>query len=93
MTSFSRVRLRTRANSATSSIGLVRKSSAPAFRPVSRSWRPSSAVTSTMGMWRVLASAFSRRQTSKPSMPGIITSSRMMSGWVSAAAVSAAGPS
>ena len=92
ITSFRRVSERTRANSVTSSIGLVRKSSAPASSPVSRSRRPSSAVTITTGMWRVAVSARSLRHTSKPSISGIITSSRMMSGLSSTAALSASGP-
>ncbi len=33
----------------------------------------------TTGMWAVAGLVFSRRQTSKPFMSGIITSSRMMS--------------
>ncbi len=93
MTSFSRVSERTRARSDTSSMGLVRKSSAPASSPVSRSRRPSSAVTMTTGMWRVAGSARSLRHTSKPSMPGIITSRRMMSGRSSTALFRAPGPS
>ena len=93
ITSFSRVRLLTRANSMTSSIGLVRNSSAPASSPAMRSARPSRAVTSTTGIWRVAGSSFSRRQTSKPSMPGIITSSSTMSGCFGAAIARAVGPS
>ena len=70
---------RTRAISATSDTGLVRKSSAPASSPFTRSDGWSSAVTMTTGMWWVARLALSRRQTSKPSMSGIITSSRTMS--------------
>ena len=93
ITSFRRVRDFTRANSTTSSIGLVRNSSAPASRPAIRSERPSSAVTSTTGIWRVAGSSFSRRHTWNPSMPGIITSSRMMSGFSAAAMARAVTPS
>ena len=46
----SRVSERTRAISATSDTGLVRKSSAPASRPATRSDDWSSAVTMTTGM-------------------------------------------
>src|SRR5882757_8514656 len=76
---FSRVSERTRAISTTSDTGLVRKSSAPASRPRTRSDGLSSAVTITTGMKCVAGLDFSLRQTSKPSMSGIITSSRMMS--------------
>ena len=76
---FSRASERTRAISATSGIGLVRKSSAPASRPRTRSEGWSSAVTITTGMWCVAGLVFSRRHTSKPSMCGIITSSRTRS--------------
>ena len=72
---FSRTRLFTRLISCRSLTGLVRKSSAPASRPLMRSETWSSAVIMTTGMCEVDGSAFSRRQTSKPSMPGIITSS------------------
>src|SRR6185312_15269224 len=75
-----RTRLRTRANRAASSTGLVRKSSAPASRPATRSLGWSSAVTMITGTWAVFGLDLMRRQASKPSMPGIITSSRMMSG-------------
>jgi len=44
-------------------------------------------------MCRVAESSFSRRQTSKPSMPGIITSSSTRSGFSSAAMASAVAPS
>ncbi len=70
---------RTRAMSTMSDTGLVRKSSAPASRPLTRSAAWSSAVTMTTGRWRVAALALSRRHTSKPSMSGIITSSSTMS--------------
>jgi hypothetical protein len=75
----SRARFLTRVISAMSSTGLVRKSSAPASSPFTRSDGWSSAVTMITGMCRVRGSALSRRQTSKPSMPGIITSSRTTS--------------
>ena len=70
---------RTRATSAMSDTGLVRKSSAPASRPLTRSEAWSSAVTMTTGRWCVAGLALSRRQTSNPSMSGIITSSSTMS--------------
>ena len=76
---FSRDSERTRAISATSETGLVRKSSAPADSPFTRSEGWSSAVTITTGMWWVLRLALMRRQTSKPSMSGIMTSSSTMS--------------
>src|SRR5476651_448759 len=76
---FSRVSERTRAIMTTSDTGLVRKSSAPASSPRTRSEGLSSAVTMTTGMKCVAGFDFSRRQTSNPSMSGIITSSRMIS--------------
>src|SRR6185437_8269841 len=76
---FKRVNERTRAISTTSDTGLVRKSSAPASSPRTRSDGLSSAVTITTGMKWVAGLDFSRRQTSKPSMSGIMTSSRMIS--------------
>ncbi len=66
---------RTRAISATSETGLVRKSSAPDSNPLTRSEGWSSAVTITTGIWCVPTPLLSRRHTSKPSMSGIITSS------------------
>src|SRR6185437_11728651 len=44
----------------------------------------------TTGIWAVRGSRFSRRQVSKPSMPGIMTSRRMMShsSWLQAAIAS-----
>ncbi len=76
---FSRMRLRTRAMSATSSIGFVRKSSAPASSPATRSAGWSSAVTMTTGIWAVSGSPLMRLQTSSPSICGIITSRSTMS--------------
>src|SRR5919199_682597 len=73
------VRLRTRAMSAMSPTGLVRKSSAPASSPLTRSAGWSSAVTISTGTWCVFGLLFSRRQVSKPSRPGIITSRSTMS--------------
>src|SRR5664279_1876316 len=75
-----------------SDTGLVRKSSAPASRPRTRSAGLSSAVTITTGMKCVAGFDFSRRQTSKPSMSGIITSSRMMSHSARAQIASASAP-
>src|ERR1700709_1418930 len=89
---FKRVSERTRAISTTSDTGFVRKSSAPASRPRTRSAGLSSAVTITTGMKCVAGLAFSRRQTSKPSMSGIITSSRMMSHSARALIASASAP-
>src|SRR5216684_781887 len=71
---------RTRAKSAMSLTGLVRKSSAPASSPVSRSAASDRAVTMTTGICAVVGSALSRRQTSKPSISGIMTSRRTRSG-------------
>src|SRR5580692_6187292 len=88
----SRVSERTRAISTTSDTGLVRKSSAPASRPRTRSAGLSSAVTMTTGMKCVAGFDFSRRQTSKPSMSGIMTSSRMMSHSARAQTASASAP-
>src|ERR1700716_1729040 len=89
---FSRVSERTRAISTTSDTGLVRKSSAPASRPRTRSDGLSSAVTMTTGMKWVAGFDFSRRQTSNPSMSGIITSSRIMSHSARAQISSASAP-
>jgi hypothetical protein len=61
---FRRTSERMRAKSATSLTGLVRKSSAPASRPRTRSAASLSAVTMTTGMCAVSASALIRRQTS-----------------------------
>src|SRR5258708_5583900 len=88
----SRVSERTRAISTISDTGLVRKSSAPASSPRTRSEGLSSAVTITTGMKCVAGLDFSRRQTSKPSMSGIMTSSRMMSHSARAQIASASAP-
>ena len=89
---FSRVSERTRAISASSSTGLVRKSSAPHSSPRNRSAGWSSAVTMTTGRCIVAGSALRRVQTSKPSMPGIMTSSRTMSARPSRQSSRASGP-
>src|SRR6185437_7871232 len=89
----SRTSERTRAKSAISLTGLERKSSAPASSPRTRSAASVSAVTITTGMSVVRASALSRRQTSNPSMRGIMTSSRMRSGRSSWAMRNAPSPS
>src|SRR6266436_2335298 len=89
---FRRVSERTRAISTMSDTGLVRKSSAPASRPRTRSTGLSSAVIMTTGMKFVAGFDFSRRQTSKPSISGIITSSRMMSHSARAQISSASAP-
>src|SRR5215469_16944083 len=89
---FKRTSERTRAKRAMSLTGLVKKSSAPACRPRTRSETSESAVTITTGMSAVCGSALSRRHTSKPSISGIITSSRMMSGCSLWASFSAAAP-
>src|SRR4051794_21752666 len=89
---FSRVSDRTRAISTTSDTGLVRKSSAPASSPRTRSAGLSSAVTITTGMKCVDGLDFRRRHTPKPSMSGIITSSRMMSHSARAEIASASAP-
>ena len=84
---------RTRANSMMSLSGLVRKSSAPACRPLTRSRMSLSAVTMTTGICAVRAVFLIRRQTSNPSMPGIMTSSSTRSGISRATVSSAVGPS
>src|SRR5947209_724165 len=89
---FSRVSERTLAISTTSETGLVRKSSAPASSPRTRSAGLSSAVTITTGMKCVDGLDFKRRHTSKPSMSGIITSSKMMSHSARAQIASASAP-
>ena len=88
-----RVSDRTRARSSCGCTGFDRNSSAPASSPRIRSERSVCPVTSTTGVSRVAGSAFSRRQTSRPSTRGIVTSSRMTSGWWSRTASSAAAPS
>jgi hypothetical protein len=75
-----RTKERTRANSATSFTGLVRKSSAPASSPRTRSPCRSRSVIMTAGKCALLRSDLIRRQTSNPSMPGSMTSSNTMSG-------------
>ena len=90
---FSRVSERTRASSSTATYGLVRKSSAPASMPRTRSATAESAVSSTTGISRVAGSAFSRWHTSKPSRRGMFTSSSTISGRSTATAASAASPS
>src|SRR5690348_10466300 len=89
---FRRTSERTRANSATSLTGLVRKSSAPHSRPCTRSETSDSAVTMITGMSAVRASALRRRHTSKPSISGIITSRRTISGCSSRTARNASAP-
>src|ERR1700754_2985704 len=89
---FRRVKERTRAISTMSDTGLVRKSSAPASRPRTRSAGLSSAVTMTTGMKCVAGLDFSRRHTSKPSISGIMTSSRTMSHSARAQISSASAP-
>src|SRR6476661_9988641 len=89
---FRRVSERTRAISTMSDTGLVRKSSAPASSPRTRSAGLSSAVMITTGMKCVAGFDLSRRQTSKPSMSGIMTSSRMMSHSARAQTASASPP-
>ena len=76
---FSRTRLRTRAKSAVSSTGLVRKSSAPAsdLQPVARLVEGRDHDDRKMRRGGVSSSAADIPRT--PSMPGIITSSSTMS--------------
>src|SRR5690606_3611394 len=93
MSIFRRTSERTRASSARSSTGLVRNSSAPASSPSTRSSGRSSAVTITTGMCVQRGSALIRRQTSKPVIPGIITSSSTISGGSTSITASAEGPS
>ncbi len=59
--------------------GLREKVVGAAFEPLNRSDGWSSAVTMTTGRCCVAGSALIRRQASKPSMPGIMTSSRTTS--------------
>src|SRR5271169_3313254 len=89
---FNRTSERTRANRATSFTGLVRKSSAPASRPRNRLAVSESAVTMTTGTSTVRRLAFSWRQTSNPSIRGIMTSSRITSGSSVSAISRAVGP-
>src|SRR5205823_6584279 len=89
---FSRVSERTRAISTMSDTGLVKKSSAPASSPRTRSAGLSSAVMITTGMKWVAGLDFSRRQTSKPSMSGIMMSSSTMSHSARAHIASASAP-
>src|SRR5688572_18313687 len=88
-----RRRVFTRAISSSRLTGLERKSSAPASMPRTRLPWSSSAVTRTTGINAVAGSALSRSQTSKPLMPGIITSSSTRSGGVAAMCASAPAPS
>src|SRR5436190_8136992 len=69
-----------RACSSAESNGLQRNSSAPALIPSSRFARSTSAVTMTTGTKRVCGCCFNRRQTSKPSPPGVRRSITTMSG-------------
>src|SRR5262245_16391740 len=46
----------------------------------------------TIGMWAILGLDLMRRQTSKPSIPGIMTSSKTMSGSSAATRVNACSP-
>src|SRR6202045_3808123 len=89
---FSRTSERTRANRATSFTGLVRKSSAPASRPRRGLAVSESAVTMTTGTSTVRRLAFSWRQTSNPSIRGIMTSRRITSGSSVSAISRAVGP-
>ncbi len=85
---------RTVASSTGGSTGCVRYASAPLPRP--RTWNSDSrnvAESRRMGTPAVRGSALRRRQTSKPSIPGICTSRTTRSGTSSAAAASVAGPS
>ena len=92
VTIFNRASERTRETSATSVTGLVRKSSAPASSPRTRSDGWSSAVTMTTGIWWVAGLDLSWRQTSKPSMSGIMTSSSTMSHSARSQTASASAP-
>lgn len=73
----SRRRERTRATSSRRSSGFPRKSSAPASSARTRPGISPRPVAMTMGMKRVSGSALRRRQTSRPSTPGIMMSSRI----------------
>ena len=89
---FRRARLLMRQKSEISSTGFVRKSSAPASRPRTRSSCWSRAVTMMTGICWVAGLALMRLQTSMPSMPGIITSSKIMSGLLRCTASRASTP-
>ena len=77
---FRRTNDHTRAKRPWSSTGLVKKLSAPASNPRTRSVRSENAVTIITGIWVVSRLFFVRSQTSNPSISGIIRSSRTISG-------------
>jgi len=89
---FSRSSDRVLASNSLKSIGLLRKSSAPALMPLMRSPVAESPVIRTTGVRRVAGVALIRRQTSKPSTPGITISRRIRSGRNDAHSVSAESP-
>src|ERR1051326_4625455 len=84
---------RTRATSDAWSMGFVRYSSAPASSPATTSLVSDLDVTRMMGMNGRVASPLMRRHTSTPSSLGIITSSKIRSGWSRRPAASASSPS
>ncbi len=75
------------------SAGLRRASSAPASKARTFSLGSVMAVSTMTGMAFSAGSPLRRRQTSKPSIPGIMMSSRMRAGRSRAASSSAVGPS
>src|ERR1700722_5456499 len=77
---FRRSSERVRARSSFRSMGLHRKSSAPALIPLMRSSVAVRPVISTTGVSRVSGALLMRRHTSKPSIPGIMMSRRIKSG-------------
>ena len=75
-----RISERTRAYSSSVSIGLLRKSSAPAPMASMRVARSCTPLTRTTGVRHVSAVPFTAAQTSTPEISGITTSSSTRSG-------------
>ncbi len=88
----SRSRLRTRASSSRCSTGLLSRSSASVSRLARRASWSATPVTRITGRYAVAACAFSARATSKPSAPGIRTSTSARSGGSLSACSMAASP-
>ncbi len=85
----SRMWVATRARTTRPSNGTVTKSTAPTSKPRTLSASSWAALMNITGTPAVRLSAFSRRQSSKPSRPGIRTSSSTRSGGASSAEASA----
>ncbi len=90
---FMRASERTRASSSRVSIGLVRKSSAPASRPSIRAARSAIPVIRMIGVNRVARFRRIMRHSSNPLVPGSCTSSKTTSGERVVMAARADGPS